>query len=199
MAHTCAKQGAHLILASRDVDRLSKVSEECIRLGAASARVIAFDASVTDDCERLVEEAFPDGIDLLILNHAWSLWQHMDFGNPRANVDLVKALAATNYFGYVAIAQFALPRMTNVPGSKLLAVSSAASFVPIPSKTHAYSASKGAINNYFTALRSQLRIAGYRSPSVTLAFLGAINTEDFSVVVKDSLINKSTVSAESTG
>lgn len=202
MAYTCAKNGAHIVLASRSTDSLAVIADECTRLGAQSVKVIAVDASTTEECERLVNESvafFPGhAIDLLILNHTWGIWEHMDFSNPRANIELLKAVTATNYFGYAAIAQFALPHMTKVTGSKLIAVSSVASLLPV-SRTHVYSASKAAVNNYFTALRSQLKIAKYQSPSITIAFLGAIATSSLNSNLKESYVTANAANAKDTG
>ncbi|OZJ03772.1 hypothetical protein BZG36_03460 [Bifiguratus adelaidae] len=208
LAYCLAQHGAHVIIAARSQDKLNQVAEKCQALGSASALAVRCDAAQEDDCKQLIMSARKHfeaqtgdaAIDMLILNHCVGVWNAMDLDNPESNIELSRQLMDINYFGYLNILFHALRTLLNTPRSHVVAISSVCSFSPVPSKAHAYAATKAAITNYFHSLRGQLRHAKKTYPSVTICVLGAIKTDYFRTIMAegDKTASKLAVSDEIT-
>nr|XP_038025212.1 hydroxysteroid 11-beta-dehydrogenase 1-like protein isoform X2 [Anas platyrhynchos] len=83
-------------------------------------------------------------------------------------------LQKVNFFSYVALATAALPTLEKNKGS-LVVVSSLTGKIPTPFTT-SYSATKFALDGFFSSLRHEL-IMQKRNVSVTLCILGLIDTD----------------------
>lgn len=169
LAIDLAKKGAILGLLARREDLLKNLAGKCVEVGG-QARVFACD--VTDE-QRVTEsiEAFQDEfgkIDILICNagiggsaHA----KHLTNENIRKVVDV-------NLMGSVYAVTATLPKMLERKSGHLVAISSLAGIRGLPSSA-SYSASKGAMTNFFESLRLDLLDSGV---AVTIIQPGFIYT-----------------------
>ncbi|NWT71052.1 DHI1 dehydrogenase, partial [Prunella himalayana] len=172
MAYHLARMEAHLLLTARTEARLQKVVERCLELGAASARYISGSMDSATLPEELLREAENTwgGLDMLILNHIGQ----SSFTFFSGDVGHVRRLMETNFISYVALATAALPMLRESQGS-IVVVSSIAGKIAGPF-TAPYSATKFALDGFFSSLRQEL-IIDKVNVSITLCILGYINTE----------------------
>ncbi|KAM6295146.1 LOW QUALITY PROTEIN: 11-beta-hydroxysteroid dehydrogenase 1 [Aegotheles albertisi] len=194
MAYHLARMGAHVLITARTEAKLQKVNgklsthtctftrhkranlthvvERCLELGAASARYISGTMEDMAFAERVVKEAETalGGLDMLILNHVGTSY----FGYFNGDVGHVRKLLEINFLSYVAMATSALPMLKESEGS-IVVVSSMAGKVGFPF-TAPYSATKFALDGFFSSLRQEFTIQNINI-SITLCILGFIDTE----------------------
>ena len=151
-----AKKGATLGLLARRGDLLENLAEKCLAVGG-KARIFACDVTDEPGVTKAVKsfETEFGGIDVLICNagiggslHAKNLTNE----NVRKVVDV-------NLMGAVYPVTAALPKMLDRKSGHLVAISSLAGFRGLPSSA-SYSASKGAMTNFFESLRLDLLGSG---------------------------------------
>ncbi|XP_053906002.1 hydroxysteroid 11-beta-dehydrogenase 1-like protein isoform X2 [Cuculus canorus] len=110
------------------------------------------------------------GLDYLVLNHIgatrFQIWA--------GDVEYTRWLMQVNFFSYVALATAALPTLEQNKGS-LVVVSSLTGKIPTPFTT-SYSATKFALDGFFSSLRHELMMQK-RNVSITLCILGLIDTD----------------------
>uniref|UniRef100_A0A8C3MZY4 11-beta-hydroxysteroid dehydrogenase 1 n=1 Tax=Geospiza parvula TaxID=87175 RepID=A0A8C3MZY4_GEOPR len=109
------------------------------------------------------------GLDMLILNHVGASY----FGFFDGDVEHVRKLLEINFLSYVAMATSALPMLKESEGS-IVVVSSMAGKVGFPF-TVPYSATKFALDGFFSSLRQEFTIQSI-NVSITLCILGFIDT-----------------------
>ncbi|NXI88921.1 DHI1 dehydrogenase, partial [Rhipidura dahli] len=172
MAYHLARMEAHLLLTARTEAKLQKVVERCLELGAASARYVSGSMDSPTLPEELLREAENTwgGLDMLILNHIGQ----SGFTYFSGDVGHVRKLMEINFVSYVALATAALPMLKESEGS-IVVVSSIAGRIGGPF-TAPYSATKFALDGFFSSLRQEL-IIDKVNVSITLCILGYINTE----------------------
>uniref|UniRef100_A0A8C5JRC0 11-beta-hydroxysteroid dehydrogenase 1 n=1 Tax=Junco hyemalis TaxID=40217 RepID=A0A8C5JRC0_JUNHY len=175
MAYHLARMEAHLLLTARTEAKLQKVVERCLELGAASARYISGSMASPSLPEEVLREAENTwgGLDMLILNHIGQ----SGFTFFSGDVGHVRSLMETNFVSYVALATAALPLLRESEGS-IVVVSSIAGKIAGPF-TAPYSATKFALDGFFSSLRQEL-IIDKINVSITLCILGYINTGELS-------------------
>jgi short-subunit dehydrogenase len=103
LAYEYSRYNCRLILAARSIDVLkNQVAEKCRQLGAIQVECIQFDASTEESCLELIQKTiqFYHGIDILILNHTASVYQPFFQSNLPTNIESMKKLFHTNFFGY---------------------------------------------------------------------------------------------------
>lgn len=131
-----------------------KLTETAQALTAASIPNLAIRADVGDEAaaERAVEEAVArfGGLDVLINNAGISMRARFQ----DADLDVIKRLMQTNFFGTVFTTKFALPYLLKSKGS-IVGISSIAGYRGLPGRT-GYSASKFAMNGFLESLRTEL-------------------------------------------
>ncbi|NXW94533.1 DHI1L protein, partial [Alopecoenas beccarii] len=172
MAYHYSRVGAEIVLTARREVILQKVAEKCQRLGAKKVFYIPADMSSPSEPERVVRFAVQKlgGLDYLVLNHIGvTRFQTWD-----GDVEYTRRLMQVNFFSYVALATAALPTLERSNGS-LVVVSSLTGRIPTPFTT-SYSATKFALDGFFSSLRHEL-IMQKRNVSVTLCILGLIDTD----------------------
>ncbi len=164
-----AKKGAILGLLARREDLLKSLAKKCEMVGG-KARVYACD--VTDaqgvaDATADLRNEFGQ-IDVLICNAG--------VGAPKHAKDLVNAevkkVFEINFMGAVHAVTAVLPQMIERKSGHLVAISSLAGFRGIPFSA-SYSASKGAMTNFFESMRLDLIGSGV---DVTIIQPGFIKT-----------------------
>ncbi|MCB0400696.1 MAG: SDR family oxidoreductase [Flavobacteriales bacterium] len=145
-----ADQGAHVVLAARNAERLNAVKQSIAQKGVESLAV-ACDVSVKSDCEKLVNETVSQfgRIDVLVNNAGISMRALFN----DMNLDVLEQVMAINFYGTVYCTKYALPYLLKSKGS-VVGVSSIAGYVGLPART-GYSASKYAMQGFLDALRTE--------------------------------------------
>jgi short-subunit dehydrogenase len=156
LAVRLAGEGARLILAARNAERLQSVVEECRELGA---KAYAVPTDVTDPtaCSELIRSAiahFGD-IDVLILNAGVTMWSRFDRITDHG---VFEDLMRVNYLAPVRLTALALPYLRRTCGH-VVAIASVAGITGVPERT-AYAASKHALVGFAESLRIELKPAG---------------------------------------
>ncbi|NXG05573.1 DHI1L protein, partial [Sakesphorus luctuosus] len=172
MAYHYARFGAEIVLTARREAVLQKVMEKCLTLGAKKVFYIPADMSSPSEPEKVVQFAVQKlgGLDYLVLNHIGRTRFQMWTGD----VEYTRWLMQVNFFSYVALTTAALPTLEQSQGS-LVVVSSVAGKIPTPFTT-SYSATKFALDGFFSSLRHELTMQK-SNVSITLCILGLIDTE----------------------
>lgn len=164
------KEGYAVALAARRVDRLQSLVQEIQRGGGiASGHVcdVRDRNQVRAAIDATVAELGP--VDLLVANAGIS-----GVTTPGAlDAAQVEAVMATNFYGAVYATEAVLPSMLERGSGHLVAVGSLTGYGGLP-RTAAYSASKGALHNFFESLRVDLRHTGL---AVTIITPGYVKTE----------------------
>lgn len=148
LALEVASQGAKVVLASRNIFRLSLVENEINGFGGACMSVIA-DVTNKSDCKNIVDQTIErfGKIDILINNAGISmraLFNELD-------ISVFEKVLDTNFLGAVYCTKYALPYILKQKGS-LVAISSISGLSPLPARS-AYVASKHALDGFFQTIR----------------------------------------------
>ncbi|NXI74690.1 DHI1 dehydrogenase, partial [Anseranas semipalmata] len=183
MAYHLARMGAHVLVTARTEAKLQKVVERCRELGAGSARLVSGSMEDMAFAQRVVEaaEAELGGLDMLILNHVGKSY----FSYFNGDVKHVQKLLDINFLSYVAMTVSALP-MLKQSGGSIVVVSSMAGKVGFPF-TVPYSATKFALDGFFSSLRQEFSIQSV-NVSITLCVLSFIDTESAVRATADVLL-----------
>nr|XP_012314672.1 corticosteroid 11-beta-dehydrogenase isozyme 1 [Aotus nancymaae]XP_012314673.1 corticosteroid 11-beta-dehydrogenase isozyme 1 [Aotus nancymaae] len=172
IAYHLAKMGAHVVVTARSKETLQKVVSHCLELGAASAHYIAGTMEDMTFAEQFVAQAgkLMGGLDMLILNHITNTslrFFHDDIHHVRKSMEV-------NFLSYVVLTVAAVPMLKQSNGS-IVVVSSVAGKVAYP-MISAYSASKFALDGFFSSIRKEYLMAEV-NVSITLCVLGLIDTD----------------------
>jgi short-subunit dehydrogenase len=164
------REGYAVALAARRGDRLESLVREIRQAGGIAAAYVCDvrdHAQVGAAVEAAVAELGP--VDLLVANAGISVMTV-----PQAlDAAQVENVMATNFFGAVNATEAVLPSMLARGSGHLVAVGSLTGYGGLP-RTAAYSASKGALHNFFESLRVDLRGTGV---DVTVITPGYVRTE----------------------
>ncbi|UJR13314.1 hypothetical protein I4U23_000332 [Adineta vaga] len=195
LAYEYSRYNCRLVLAARSIDLLkNQVAPKCRSAGASQVECVEFDASKEQACTELIEKTvgFYQGIDILILNHTASVYEPFFKSDISTNIQNMKRLFNTNFFGYFNTTMSALPHLnqsgTNQLPSQIIAISSLAGACPLP-QTAIYGTTKHAIQGFFLNLARELRISELYQGRVTstVAILGLIGTENALDATNNSL------------
>ncbi|MBL7838305.1 MAG: SDR family oxidoreductase [Bacteroidetes bacterium] len=148
LAYEAARQGFAVVISARQMEKLQAVKARCESLNAACLAVVA-DVSKEADCRQLVDEAVSkfNRIDVLINNAGISMRALL----KDCNLDVIRQLMDTNFWGTVYCTKFALPFLLESKGS-VVGISSIAGIKGLPGRT-GYSASKFAMHGFLESLR----------------------------------------------
>lgn len=165
-----AKEGAWLILAARNGDKLKEVAESCIKSGGKALAVPA-DVADKDQCKNLIDSCVKEygKIDILVNNAGITMWSYFD---KVTDLNILEKIMQVNYFGSVYCTHYALPYLKKSRG-RLVGVSSLTGKTGIPTRS-GYGASKHAMAGFFDALRIELKETGV---SVIMIYPGFVSTE----------------------
>lgn len=143
-----SEKGATVVLAARREDKLRKIKENISKQGG-KALVIKTDVKEIDDCKNLIDKTVDKygKIDVLINNAGISM--RATFEDLDLNV--IKELMDTNFYGAVYCTKFALPYLLKQKGS-VIGISSITGLTPLPGRT-GYAASKHAMDGFLNTLR----------------------------------------------
>lgn len=144
LASHLAAKGAKLVLASR-----SGTMDEAILNHSNEILVVKTDVSKEEDCRELINQTIKrfGRIDILINNAGISMRALFN----EVDLNVIRQLMDTNFWGTVYCTKFALPWLLKTQGS-LVGVSSVAGYKGLPGRT-GYSASKFAMQGFLEVVR----------------------------------------------
>jgi len=152
LAHAFAKQGAKLILSSRNEEALEKVRYDCANT-PSEIRTLPLDLTELETLNAKTEQALGifGKIDVMVHNAG------VASRDLAVNIDLEtdQKIMNTNYFGAVVLTKAILPSMLKQKSGHFLVVSSVSGIYGVP-KLSSYSASKHALHGFFESLRAEI-------------------------------------------
>lgn len=145
-----AKEGCHIVLAARNLEKLEEARMAC-EVHKVEAISVKCDVSIESDCENLINQTIAkfDRIDILVNNAGISMraaFIDLDLSVLKQSMDI-------NFWGMVYCTKYAMPHLLKTQGS-VIGMSSIAGFRGLPART-GYSASKFAMNGFLEALRTE--------------------------------------------
>ncbi|WP_299457939.1 SDR family oxidoreductase [uncultured Rikenella sp.] len=145
LARRFAALGAHVVAGARTVDKLEAMVSGLPTEGVA----VECDVTREEDCKRLIDRAVErfGGIDVLVNNAGISMRALFD----DVDLDVLRRLMDTNFWGAVYCTKYALPYIQRSKGS-IVGISSVAGFHGLPGRT-GYSASKYAMHGLLETVR----------------------------------------------
>lgn len=149
-AEVFSERGYDVVITGRSAERLAEVEQSILKKGRMVCSVVA-DVSVESDCKKIIEESirYFGHIDVLINNAGLSmraLFEDLD-------LNVLRKLMDTNFWGAVYCTKFALPYLLESKGS-VVGVSSIAGKKGLPGRT-GYSSSKFALEGFLETLRTE--------------------------------------------
>lgn len=159
-----AKAGSCLLLGARRVERLEKIAEECLRLGAASADCQALDVSRTESVNAFVHwvQTKTGAVHFLINNAGGALG--LDTVAEGLDEDW-ETMMQTNVLGVLRMTRSTLPLMPHHAGSYIINIGSIAGHTAYEGGA-AYCAAKAGERKITQALRLELNGTGIRVGSI---------------------------------
>lgn len=143
-----ARQGANVILASRNKNKLNRLMNEINNTGGLAV-TFATDVTKEEECKFLIEgtiKAFGK-IDILVNNAGISMRANFN----ETDLDVIRKVMNTNFWGAVFCTKYALPYIIKEKGS-VIGISSICGITPLPGRT-GYAASKHAMDGFLETLR----------------------------------------------
>jgi len=168
VAMELSKQGASIIISSRNADKLEQVKEQCHKPDKVG--VLKMDLDDFLNVDQLVQRAIAlfGKIDILINNGGISQRSlAIDTG-----ITIDNKIFKTNYFGTVALSKALLPYFVANKNAQFVVVTSVVGKIGTPLRS-SYAASKHALHGFFDSLRAEV----YQDNiTVTLICPGFVNT-----------------------
>lgn len=151
LAEVFARKGARLVLAARNIQKLHALAEALPGHAAERCLCVQADVSVESDCKALVDAGLErfGGIDAVINNAGISMRALF----RDAELDVLRQLMETNFWGSVYCTKYALPSILE-RGGHVVGMSSIAGYRGLPART-GYSASKFALQGFLESLRTE--------------------------------------------
>ncbi|CAN5323581.1 SDR family oxidoreductase [soil metagenome] len=152
LALELASEGAHVVLAARNPQRLEAVAEQ-IRRAGGSAEAVPTDLSDEKQCEHMISRTLEQfgGIDILTLNAGFATYGAL---NELQSFSPIRDSMAINFFGAAYPTYLAISHLIERRG--LIAyVTSGAGHLPMAGYL-GYTTSKHALNGFFEALRLEM-------------------------------------------
>ncbi len=170
MALLLSENSAKLSLFSRRKEKLEETKKLCEKNGA-EVIITAGDVGEKKDCERFIMNTLDKygKIDVLINNAGitmYSLFEEIQ------DISVAEKIVKTNLLGSIYCTFYALKPIIQSHGL-IIAVSSLTGKTGVPTRT-IYSATKHAIDGFFSSLRIELKKYGV---GVTVAFPGFVRTD----------------------
>ena len=175
LALQLADQGAWLVLAARNTEKLENVAAECRRRGG-KALAVPTDVTEQRQCAKLIKQTLVTygRIDTLVNNAGIGMRCRFD---EIPDIGLIEQIMRVNYLGSVYCTHYALPRLKQTHG-RIVAISSASGKWGLP-KVSGYAASKHALAGFFDSLRTELSDCPV---SVTMVYPGFVATRGRTVI-----------------
>jgi len=170
LARRLARSGYAVALAARRAERLEELAA-AVRDAGGKALALACDVREQGEVRAAVDATVRElgPVDLLVANAGIS----GTTPTGAFSAQVVENVMRTNFLGPVYAVEAVLPSMLERRAGQLVAVGSLAGYGG-PPKSAAYSASKGALHNFFESLRVDLRGTGV---DVTVITPGYVRTD----------------------
>ncbi len=156
LALALAREGARVVIAARNADKLQAVVDACAQL---PGEVFAVPTDVGDQaaCQHLIETASTHlgGLDILINNAGISMSTRFD---ELEDLAIFERLMRVNYLGTVYCTYYALPLLRATRGL-IVGVSSLQGKTGFPRST-GYAGSKHAVQGFLDSLRLEIETQG---------------------------------------
>ena len=155
LAYEFGRKGSHVVLAARNLQGLQQIADDLKALGI-QALAVKTDVTLESDCRNLIEKTIEKfgKIDILINNAGISMRAlFIDL-----QLDVMRRLMDTNYWGTVYCTKFAMPHLLQSKGS-LVGVISIGGYIGMPGRS-AYAASKFAVRGFLDTVRVENRKTG---------------------------------------
>jgi short-subunit dehydrogenase len=155
LAFEFGAKGAIVVLAARNLEKLQEIVSDLNKRGF-QALAVQTDVTIESDCCELVEKTLEKygRIDVLINNAGISMRSlFIDL-----QLDVMRRLMDTNYWGTVYCSKFAMPHLITSGGS-LVGVISIGGYIGMPGRS-AYAASKFAVRGFLDTVRVENRKTG---------------------------------------
>lgn len=175
MARMFAKEGAKVVGAARNIDRLEKLKKE-IELDGGTAMVLKVDVRNREDVKRMADETYDHfgKIDILV-NNAGHIIYGFAIDDPSEEAEKrYHTVIDTNLNGYWYSARFVVPYMKKNKSGSIINISSVRGHRAVPNQT-AYHASKGGVGMLTKALAMELAPSNIRVNTISP---GAIQVND---------------------
>jgi len=155
-----AREGAHVVLGARRVDRLEAVAAECEAAGAASAHVHELDVACTENVNACVDwlKGLTPQLDVLVNNAGGA--HGMDTVAEGKDADW-EAMVQSNFLGLMRVTRACLPLMVENAGSTIVNIGSIAGRVAYEGGS-VYCGVKAAEKQITQSLRLELNGTGVR-------------------------------------
>jgi short-subunit dehydrogenase len=152
-SHGFAREGAKVVLAARQPDRLRQAAKDLQETFGDRIRTIPCDVTKRHQVDDLIEKTLSQfgRIDILVNNAGSGLIAPVE----RVRIEDARALFDTNFFGALHGCQAVLPCMLRQQGGTIVNVASVAGLCGIPNSA-VYSASKAALIALSDALRIEV-------------------------------------------
>lgn len=151
-----ADQGACVAVASRNVERLEALAQECRQRGG---KAIAVTTDVSDEvqCRTLIERTREvyGRLDMLVNNAGIGVGSKLE---DLPDLHLFKRVVDVNFYGVVYCTYYALPHLKETQG-RIVNISSLGGKLAIPFNS-SYNASKFAVHGFSDSLRMELAKSG---------------------------------------
>jgi dehydrogenase/reductase SDR family member 7B len=153
LAFELARLGSHLILSSRNKEKLDFLAKEITAKFLVDCEVVPVDLEENSSILQAVEKVknLNRKIDILI-NNAGMSQRSLILETP---VEIERKVFELNYFGTITLTKLILPVMIDWGGGLIVVMSSVVGKFGFPLRS-AYSASKHALHGFFETLRSEL-------------------------------------------
>jgi NAD(P)-dependent dehydrogenase (short-subunit alcohol dehydrogenase family) len=171
LAHQLTDQGALLVLAARNGERLEAAKIECLERGG-KAIAVKTDVSVPTQCADMVQRTLDEfgRIDALVNNAGITMWGKFE---DVTDMSLFDQIMRVNYLGSLYCTHYALPALKDTKG-QIVGISSLAGKAGVPTRS-GYAASKHAMTGFFDSLRIELEPYGV---SVTMIYPGFVASKE---------------------
>ena len=155
-----AREGAHVVIGARRVDRLETVAADCKKVGAASAHFKELDVGCTDSVNTFVEwlKGLTDKVDVLVNNAGGA--HGADTVAEGKDSDW-EAMVQSNFLGLMRVSRACLPLLVDNPGSTIINIGSIAGRVAYEGGS-VYCGVKAAEKQITQSLRLELNGTGVR-------------------------------------
>ena len=155
-----AREGAHVVIGARRVDRLESVAADCKKAGAASAHFKELDVGCTDSVNAFVDwlKNLTDKVDVLVNNAGGA--HGADTVAEGKDSDW-EAMVQSNFLGLMRVSRACLPLLINNPGSTIINIGSIAGRVAYEGGS-VYCGVKAAEKQITQSLRLELNGTGVR-------------------------------------
>ncbi|HEX7809895.1 MAG TPA: SDR family NAD(P)-dependent oxidoreductase [Thermoanaerobaculia bacterium] len=149
-----ARRGANVVLGARRLDQLEQVAAECRAFGVR-ATAVATDVTSADDCAQLIAQA--GDVDVLVNNAGFAVFDAI----ADADVDVLREMMDTNFFGAVNATQAVLPQMLARRAGTIVNVASICGIMGY-ARMGGYCATKFALVGFTESLRDEVLRSGLR-------------------------------------